>query len=323
MSDPSKKRFAFTLVELLVVIAIIGILIALLLPAVQAARESARRTQCLNNLKQMGLGAQNYHDKNGWLPPSRVANEYVTWAVLLLPFIEQENFYEQWNIKRRYEDQLPSVTIRPVPAYFCPSRRGPFEAFSNEGADPGPSGALSDYAACAGPGTGNGLANATGTGRSLGAFANGNATFPNPQTTPPTVLDWKGDVTFNDILDGTTHTFLIGEKHVRSFNPQGRPIGFGTGEDRSVYTSNNANNYRRFAGVTNESPPVEQIICRDDSFHVVQAVHNRGFGSRHRNIACQFVFCDGSARPFKESTSVRILHALATRKGGETMSNQQ
>src|SRR5215470_2317231 len=99
------KRAAFTLVELLVVIAIIGVLVALLLPAVQMARESARRTQCANHLKQLGLAAQNFNDIRSWLPPTRVSNDssdanqnFVTWAVLLLPYVEQQNFYGQWDI---------------------------------------------------------------------------------------------------------------------------------------------------------------------------------------------------------------------------------
>src|SRR5688500_12419399 len=91
-------RKGFTLVELLVVIAIIGILIALLLPAVQAAREAARRYQCTNNLKQIGLAMHNYHDINGKFPPSRIARgDYITWAVLILPYMEQQAMYELWN----------------------------------------------------------------------------------------------------------------------------------------------------------------------------------------------------------------------------------
>src|SRR6266496_4052556 len=75
LSRGSVHRTAFTLVELLVVIAIIGVLVALLLPAVQMARESARRTQCANHLKQLGLAAQNYNDVRSWLPPTRVSND--------------------------------------------------------------------------------------------------------------------------------------------------------------------------------------------------------------------------------------------------------
>src|SRR5688500_6827350 len=95
--SPKCRRMGFTLVELLVVIAIIGILIALLLPAVQSARESARRTQCMNNLKQMALAVQNFNDIRKFMPPSRLENDYVTWAVIILPFMEQDGFYEQWD----------------------------------------------------------------------------------------------------------------------------------------------------------------------------------------------------------------------------------
>src|SRR5436853_7868869 len=97
------RRKAFTLVELLVVIAIIGVLVALLLPAVQMAREAARRTQCANHLKQLGLAAQNFNDVRGTLPPTRVSNDgtdanqnWLTWAVLLMPYCEQQNFCSHW-----------------------------------------------------------------------------------------------------------------------------------------------------------------------------------------------------------------------------------
>ena len=85
-----RKRLAFTLVELLVVIAIIGILVALLLPAIQAAREAARRSQCVNNLKQLGVAMQNYHDTNKQLPVGNVSCCWGTWQMLILPFIEEQ-----------------------------------------------------------------------------------------------------------------------------------------------------------------------------------------------------------------------------------------
>src|SRR3954453_23911415 len=137
-------RRGFTLVELLVVIAIIGVLVALLLPAVQSAREAARRGQCSNNLKQLGLAAQNMHDIKGFLPPSRLGNNsadstninWVTWAVVMLPYIEQKPYYDLWDESPCYERHPESTTKRAVPTYFCPSRRRPNEAFSKESTTP-------------------------------------------------------------------------------------------------------------------------------------------------------------------------------------------
>src|SRR5687767_11139240 len=107
---------AFTLVELLVVIAIIGILIALLLPAVQAAREGARRTQCSNNLKQIGLGIQNFHDIRQELPPSYLTNDqssqalpngFVTWPVLIFPFLSCSNDYDRIDLALPLDQKAP------------------------------------------------------------------------------------------------------------------------------------------------------------------------------------------------------------------------
>jgi prepilin-type N-terminal cleavage/methylation domain-containing protein/prepilin-type processing-associated H-X9-DG protein len=121
------QRPAFTLVELLVVIAIIGILVALLLPAVQAAREAARRTQCSNNLKQMGLAAHNFHDTFLKLPssvrPSGLTSlPRIAGLTLLLPFIEQRNSYDKYDQTKNWFDvaNLP-VTSQTIPSYNCPS----------------------------------------------------------------------------------------------------------------------------------------------------------------------------------------------------------
>ncbi|MBX6316629.1 MAG: DUF1559 domain-containing protein, partial [Isosphaeraceae bacterium] len=92
-----RPRRGFTLIELLVVIAIIGVLIALLLPAVQAAREAARRAQCVNNLKQLGIAMHNYHDVNGTFPPGRKGCCWGTWNIFILPFIEQTAAFNAWN----------------------------------------------------------------------------------------------------------------------------------------------------------------------------------------------------------------------------------
>jgi prepilin-type N-terminal cleavage/methylation domain-containing protein len=92
-----KQRAGFTLIELLVVIAIIAVLIALLLPAVQAAREAARRSQCVNNLKQIGLAMHNYESSNGSLPPGQKSCCWGTWLVFLLPQVEQQALFNAWN----------------------------------------------------------------------------------------------------------------------------------------------------------------------------------------------------------------------------------
>src|SRR5262249_7567375 len=140
------------------------VLIGLLLPAVQKVREAAARTQCANNLKQIGLAVHGYHDVRKALPPSRMENYGgVTWAVFILPFLEQDPFYRQWNINRWYYDQGPSGnTIRQtqLAIYYCPSRRSPGGVSKNNdvpeipfpGAPAGVNvpGALGDYASCNG-----------------------------------------------------------------------------------------------------------------------------------------------------------------------------
>jgi prepilin-type N-terminal cleavage/methylation domain-containing protein len=147
---PSRPpRTGFTLIELLVVIAIIGILIGLMLPAVQRVRESAARTQCANNLKQIGLAAHLYHDQFKTLPPTRlggaamglpgmVMGEGPSWAWLLLPNLEQKNLYDQWpagwpfpgipsgiassDVTQAQIAASAAVMTSLVPIYFCPSR---------------------------------------------------------------------------------------------------------------------------------------------------------------------------------------------------------
>ncbi len=131
------QRKAFTLIELLVVIAIIGILVSLLLPAVQQVREAARRAECLNNIRQIGLAAQNYESATRRLPPGWIerfedpngepdlANRY-GWATVLLPYVEADNLYRNYNVRDRYWNINPSAppiddTFSSLPIYTCPS----------------------------------------------------------------------------------------------------------------------------------------------------------------------------------------------------------
>src|SRR6516164_8885455 len=119
----SRTRPGFTLIELLVVIAIIGVLLALMLPAVQKVREAANRMACSNNLKQIALAVHHYHDTYQKFPPLRVSNQHATWFVLIMPFLEQENISKHWNFSIPYVQQDRAYLTLQVKTYYCPSRR--------------------------------------------------------------------------------------------------------------------------------------------------------------------------------------------------------
>jgi prepilin-type N-terminal cleavage/methylation domain-containing protein len=134
----TRRRRAFTLVELLVVIAIIGILVALLLPAIQAAREAARRSQCTNNLKQQGLAALNFHDTHKSLPPSRICDHQATWAYLILPFMEDVQLGSLWDISEGdFYDQTREVRTARIESLICPSQQHDSLQVQAELKDPG------------------------------------------------------------------------------------------------------------------------------------------------------------------------------------------
>jgi prepilin-type N-terminal cleavage/methylation domain-containing protein len=119
-------RTGFSLIELLIVMSIIALLAGLLLPAVQKAREAANRASCMNNLHQLGLAFQLYHNTSGCFPTVRGACEGgASWAVLILPYLEQNNLYSQWNLSQSYYQQSDTARQTPVKIYYCPSRRSP------------------------------------------------------------------------------------------------------------------------------------------------------------------------------------------------------
>lgn len=322
-----KWRGGFTLVELLVVIAIIGVLVALLLPAVQMSRESARRMSCSNNLKQCPLASHGYHDAYGVLPPSRLDHRgALTWAVLILPYLEQDNFFKQWDITRLYYDQGASVAagdiIRrtPVQTYLCPSRRlrpglisvtgdTPDTPFSGARTPPEYyTGAVSDYAACIGNDTtpeSSGIAGEGGNGAFSVALIPWVYVLPVRAGGPPGILGPQRSMTrFSNITDGLSDTLFFGEKHVRV-----KQFGNGNSEgDGSVYNGDILAFALRAAGRNNPLAlgPTERYRTQ--------------FGSYHPGV-CQFAFGDGSVRAIAVNISPSILDALAQRADGTPIPN--
>ena len=305
------RRDGFTLIELLVVIAIIAVLIGLLLSAVQRAREAANRMACANNLKQIGLAIHQFHDSRGCLPPSTIAPGWATWAVLLLPYMEQDNLFKQWDLRKRYYQQAGApnspVLQANVSSYFCPSRRSAASAGFSTTSDertiqplfPLTSGGLSDYAACEGNGIGVGKYYANGA--LIIANYQLSGALSDPQAT---VTSWRSRTTFASITDGTSNTFFVGEKHVE-------PTMFGQGlEDSSVYNGDNTFPFSRVAGQHDASSlPLAPFPTYNE-----QAPRFK-FGSYHPGV-CQFMMGDGSVRAIPVSINIDTLTRLAVRNDG-------
>jgi len=203
------RRYAFTLVELLVVIAIIGILVALLLPAIQAAREAARRTQCVNNIKQLALATHNYHDTFKVLPMNNVPNPSpgrngFSWIAMSLPFLEQSSLHEQLDFNVTLIDSTSSdnrsLVETPIDTLLCPT-------------DPTPA-VRSDLAVWWNwP---SGASNSAGRGPAgVTCYMGFQGDWFNASTDPPDGLferQTTRPVGFRDILDGTTNVMAIGER---------------------------------------------------------------------------------------------------------------
>jgi prepilin-type N-terminal cleavage/methylation domain-containing protein len=313
----SSRRVGFTLIELLVVIAIIAILIGLLLPAVQKVRAAAARMSCANNLKQLGLACQSYHDAYSVLPPSRIArNEYATWPVLVLPFIEQDALYQQWQatgLGVRFSNQNAVARTTEVKTFFCPSRRGPGSALSkphsvdsaNQETQPG---ALGDYAGCDGDSANENTLDAGGVmivGHVLNPAPAGGTTDNPPGSPNVRINTFVGRIRLTDIHDGTSSTFLIGEKHV----PPGHfgEVAYG---DNAYYSGYDYRSAQRSASSS-------RLIVPSPSDPGVTKPYDR-FGSWHTGV-CQFVFADGSVHAISNNIDPTNLKRLALRNDGQVI----
>jgi prepilin-type N-terminal cleavage/methylation domain-containing protein len=292
-----RRHCGFTLIELLVVIAIISVLMGLLLPAVQRVREAASRASCSNNLRQIGLAFQMYHNNWGSLPPNRLSDLHATWAILILPYIEQNNLYAQWDLSQIYYNQSPIARLKPVPTYFCPSRRAASSAPGHSiagdqnddlpGGQLGPfvPGALGDYATC------TGTDNCDGTDCDGFAYNGAFRAAINQYGQP------LGYVSFTNITDGLSNTIFAGDKHVHI-----QYFGYGV-LDCSLYNGDYWMCSSRSAGPNYPlaQTPTDSVI---------------GFGGYHIGI-CQFLIGDGSVRAISNSTNPNILALLTNISDGQ------
>ncbi|MFM7244749.1 MAG: DUF1559 domain-containing protein [Planctomycetaceae bacterium] len=332
------RREGFTLVELLVVIAIIAVLIGLLLPAVQAARESARRTQCTNNLRQIGLAALNYESAKKFLVPAYLGdNNYInsqdswpTWAALLLPYMEEKTTADLWDLKRLVSAQKPAAYQTPVKAYSCASRPPAVLSVNDFRSLSGVTGGItSDYAASFGTMHTKGEDNTAGGQQSVqqrfreldGAVVPGipvvEPAIPDPGIEPKVVAT-QHQVSLGKVTDGTSKTTMFGEKWI---DPT---VARGDGGDRSVYSGARAAS-RRMLGKSRRTSEVflyKLLEPRSGSAFSLAEVNSgapqRHFGGPHPG-STQFVFVDGHVQAIPITADDAVVTALATRSGGETI----
>ncbi|QDV59377.1 DUF1559 domain-containing protein [Rosistilla oblonga] len=303
----TQKRAAFTLVELLVVIAIIGILVGLLLPAVQSAREAARRMQCGNNLKQLGLAMHNYHDVYNSLPYGANAGWGHDWTAFILPQIEQTPLYDTiptpfndsgaWTGTDARSLALIALAQTAVPAFHCPSQIGP----ANEAKDVNglANRAINNYLACAGGNAETDNNGAGGMDSSNGMFMASLFTSSNP--IPPRK--------FRDVIDGLSNTVMIGESQYMLDSDKGCNIC-----DRFLFYHMN---YDSGSG-SDFSESLGSTFYRINSKEVNNTERELSYSSYHPGGA-QVALGDGSTRFVSETVDLATWQALGSRDGGETI----
>lgn len=295
--DRAERRNAFTLVELLVVIAIIGVLVGLLLPAVQAAREAARRMQCSNNMKQIGLAAHNYESvyrrlPSGWVSSKVDGEPGWGWSAALLPYMEGSTIYQQIDWRLPIADPLhEQVRQYSIPNFYCPSDPGDniFEIGEGHGhghghPNPGSTPSSVDEGDKLFPIAKSNYVGMFGTFELEDAPFNGNGIFFGNSRTK-----------FRDVRDGLSNTLMVGERDSRL----GGSVWHG-------FISDAAEPASRIVGVADHPP-------NDPSGHF------EDFRSYHPG-GVNFLRADGSVRMYSQTMDQETYQAMATVAGGEVIS---